>query len=53
MKEFRQSRSARGPRDALFLNRIFFGLYTMLHKIGASIETKRPAWLQEGAEILD
>jgi predicted unusual protein kinase regulating ubiquinone biosynthesis (AarF/ABC1/UbiB family) len=53
MKEFRQSRSARGPRDALFLNRIFFGLYTMLHKIGASIETKRPDWLQEGAELMD
>lgn len=54
MKEFRQSRTARGPRDALFLNRIFFGLYTILHKLGASIETKRPAWLEEGgsAELL-
>lgn len=50
MKEIRASRSARGPRDALFLNRIFFGLYTMLHKLGAEIETTRPQWLREGAE---
>jgi predicted unusual protein kinase regulating ubiquinone biosynthesis (AarF/ABC1/UbiB family) len=39
MKEFRESRSARGPRDALFLNRIYFGLYTLLHTLQARVRT--------------
>lgn len=49
MKEVRASRTARGPRDALFVNRIFFGIYTLLHKLGAEVETTRPEWLCEGA----
>lgn len=37
MKELRQSKKARGVRDALYINRTYFGLYNMLHDLGAEI----------------
>lgn len=40
MKEVRESRSARGPRDAIFVNRIYVGLYTLLHSLGAEVATR-------------
>lgn len=39
MKEFRESKKARGVRDALYINRTYFGLYTILHDLKASIKT--------------
>jgi len=38
-KELRESRKARGIRDALYINRTYFGLYTILHDLKASIKT--------------
>ena len=35
MKEFRDSKKARGVKDALYINRTYFGLYTLLHELGA------------------
>ncbi len=45
MKEVRESRSARGPKDALYINRTYFGLYSILNELGAKILTRKPEWL--------
>ena len=49
MKEVRESRTARGPRDALYINRTFFGLYNLLNALGAEVTTHKPEWLQAQA----
>lgn len=36
--ELRKTKRARGPKDALFINRTFFGLYNMLHELGATVQ---------------
>jgi predicted unusual protein kinase regulating ubiquinone biosynthesis (AarF/ABC1/UbiB family) len=38
-KNLRKSKAARGPRDAIYLNRTYFGLYSFLQKLGAKIKT--------------
>jgi len=40
MKEFRDSKKARGVKDAIYINRTYFGLYTLLHELGAKVDTK-------------
>lgn len=35
--EIRKTKKARGPKDALFINRTFFGLYNILHELKADI----------------
>jgi predicted unusual protein kinase regulating ubiquinone biosynthesis (AarF/ABC1/UbiB family) len=44
MKEVRNSKSARGPRHALYINRTFFGLYNILHELGAKVNTAIPMY---------
>jgi predicted unusual protein kinase regulating ubiquinone biosynthesis (AarF/ABC1/UbiB family) len=39
MKELRQSKKARGVRDAVYINRTYFGLYNILHDLKATIHT--------------
>jgi predicted unusual protein kinase regulating ubiquinone biosynthesis (AarF/ABC1/UbiB family) len=39
MKELRQSKKARGVRDAIYINRTYFGLYTILHDLKAKVRT--------------
>jgi predicted unusual protein kinase regulating ubiquinone biosynthesis (AarF/ABC1/UbiB family) len=39
MKELRQSRRPRGVRDAIYINRTYFGLYSILHDLKARIRT--------------
>lgn len=39
MKDFRDSKKARGVKDALYINRTYFGLYTLLHELGAKVDT--------------
>jgi predicted unusual protein kinase regulating ubiquinone biosynthesis (AarF/ABC1/UbiB family) len=41
MKELRESKRARGIGEAVYLNRTYFGLYTILHDLKAKINT---AW---------
>jgi predicted unusual protein kinase regulating ubiquinone biosynthesis (AarF/ABC1/UbiB family) len=41
----RASRVARGPREGLYVNRTYFGLYNMLHRLEAKIKVLRPDWL--------
>lgn len=41
MKELRQSKKARGVRDAIYLNRTYFGLYNILHDLKARINISK------------
>ncbi|GGK56393.1 ABC1 kinase family protein [Rufibacter glacialis] len=45
-KMFRNSRQARGSRHGLFINRTYFGLYSLLNQLKAHITTTKPEWLQ-------
>lgn len=38
-KELRASKKARGVRDALYINRTYFGLYNLLHDLKATVKT--------------
>jgi hypothetical protein len=40
MKELRQSKKVRGVRDALYINRTYFGLYSLLHELKAEVTTR-------------
>jgi predicted unusual protein kinase regulating ubiquinone biosynthesis (AarF/ABC1/UbiB family) len=37
MKELRESKKARGVKDALYINRTYFGLYNMLHDLKTNV----------------
>ncbi len=39
LKELRESKKARGVRDALYINRTYFGLYNLLHDLKATVRT--------------
>ncbi|MEZ5009683.1 MAG: AarF/ABC1/UbiB kinase family protein [Chitinophagales bacterium] len=39
--EFRSSKAIRGPQDAIFLHRTFFGLYNILHDLNATVKLDR------------
>jgi predicted unusual protein kinase regulating ubiquinone biosynthesis (AarF/ABC1/UbiB family) len=39
-KDIRSSRTARGSKHALYINRTYFGLYMLLHDLRANIVTK-------------
>jgi predicted unusual protein kinase regulating ubiquinone biosynthesis (AarF/ABC1/UbiB family) len=41
MKELRNSKKARGVRDAVYINRTYFGLYSILHDLKAKVIVKR------------
>jgi predicted unusual protein kinase regulating ubiquinone biosynthesis (AarF/ABC1/UbiB family) len=40
LKELRESRKPRGVRDAIYVNRTYFGLYTLLHDMKANVRIK-------------
>ncbi len=39
--EFRKSNAIRGPKDAIYLHRTFFGLYNILHDLNATVNMDR------------
>ncbi len=41
-KQFRKSNAARGSHHGIYINRTYFGLYSLLHQIGANIHTGSP-----------
>lgn len=51
-KILRKANMARGPRDAIYLNRTYFGLYTLLHQLGAKVKTHISRALQNVDETL-
>ena len=40
-KSLRKLRGARGPAESIYLNRAYFGLYSLLHRLGATVTTRR------------
>lgn len=46
MKEIRNSKTARGSKHGLYINRTYFGLYNMLNQLGAKVQIKKPDWLK-------
>ncbi|UCS91600.1 AarF/ABC1/UbiB kinase family protein [Echinicola marina] len=44
-KMFKKSRQARGSRHGLYVNRTYFGLYSLLNQLGAKVNTTKPDWL--------
>lgn len=47
MEQLKKSKKARGSRHALYINRTYFGLYSILNELKANITITRPAWLNE------
>lgn len=45
-KEVKSSKSARGSKDGLYINRTYFGLYNILNELKAKVFTKKPEWLE-------
>lgn len=43
-KKFRESEKARGARDGLYINRTYFGLYSILNELKAKVRTTKPEW---------
>jgi len=41
LKEFRESKKARGVKDALYINRTYYGLYNLLHELEVNVDTSR------------
>lgn len=41
MVELKEANGARGPQDAIYINRTCFGLYNILNQVGAEIKTIR------------
>ena len=39
MKAFRESKKARGVKDAIYINRTYYGLYNLLHELKAKVDT--------------
>jgi len=47
----RKSRRPRGRKDSLYLNRSYFGLYSILHELRAEVET-RSVWFDKDLQIM-
>ena len=43
-QDLRKSKEARGSRHMLYINRTYFGIYTMLHELGAEVNTGIGEW---------
>lgn len=46
VEELRNSKVARGSQHGLYVNRTYFGLYSILNDLRAQVQTNKPAWLQ-------
>lgn len=52
-KMVKNARAGRGPRDAIYLNRTYFGLYSILHQLGAVVKTDSVLFKRdESAELV-
>jgi predicted unusual protein kinase regulating ubiquinone biosynthesis (AarF/ABC1/UbiB family) len=47
LKELRESKVARGAKDSLYINRTYYGLYSMLNQLKAVVRTTSPDWIWE------
>ncbi|MEL6537103.1 MAG: AarF/ABC1/UbiB kinase family protein, partial [Bacteroidota bacterium] len=49
--EYKKARQARGPKDALYINRTYFGLYNILNQVQARVRTTKPDWMKESVTV--
>ncbi|TAF78586.1 MAG: AarF/ABC1/UbiB kinase family protein [Runella slithyformis] len=52
VEEIRNSKVARGSQDGLYVNRTYFGLYSMLNDLRARVRTTHPNWLRSKTDVL-
>ena len=45
IEELKNSKVARGSQHGLYINRTYFGLYSMLNELKAKVVTTKPEWL--------
>lgn len=45
----KKMRGARGSADSVYVNRAYFGLYSLLSRLRARVRTRLPEWLSVGA----
>ena len=45
VEELKNSKVARGSQHGLYINRTYFGLYSLLNELKANVKTTKPAWL--------
>lgn len=45
LEELKTSKVARGSQHGLYINRTYFGLYSILNELRAKVVTTRPEWL--------
>lgn len=45
VEELKTSKVARGSQHGLYINRTYFGLYSILNELKAKVKTTKPAWL--------
>lgn len=43
----KSARGARGSADSIYVNRAYFGLYSLLSRLRARVQTRLPEWLEE------
>ncbi|MCY7351430.1 MAG: AarF/ABC1/UbiB kinase family protein [Cytophagaceae bacterium] len=46
IEELKNSKVARGSQHGLYVNRTYFGLYSLLNELGAEVTTTKPDWLR-------
>lgn len=47
-KVLRKMKGARGTPDSVYVNRAYFGLYSLLSRLRAKVRTQLPAWITAG-----
>jgi len=45
VEELKNSKVARGSQHGLYINRTYFGLYSLLNELKAQVKTTKPEWL--------
>jgi predicted unusual protein kinase regulating ubiquinone biosynthesis (AarF/ABC1/UbiB family) len=45
VEELKNSKVARGSQHGLYINRTYFGLYSLLNELKAKVKTTKPSWL--------
>jgi hypothetical protein len=51
VEQLKNSKVARGSQHGLYINRTYFGLYSMLHELKARVVTKKPEWLHSKKQV--
>ncbi|MFN3782608.1 MAG: ABC1 kinase family protein [Spirosomataceae bacterium] len=53
VQELKSASAARGSQHGLYINRTYFGLYTLLNDLKANVRTTKPTWLMSKEELAE